>query len=101
MTDEKRLLAFRPLVTAERLREVLSYDPETGTFTWRVSGGGRRTSGVAGHHDRAWKGYVCIAVDGRKYRAQRLAFLYMTGDWPPAQIDHINGDTSDNRWANL
>ena len=47
------------------------------------------------------EGYVRINVDGTKCRAHRLAYLYMTGEWPPKLMDHINRVKSDNRWANL
>jgi hypothetical protein len=92
-------------LTAERLRALLSYDPETGVFTRRVgrSGGrGRAKAGqVAGFVRDRSKGYICICLDCRPYRAHRLAWLYMTGAWPTAQIDHIDGVRDNNRFANL
>jgi hypothetical protein len=86
-------------LNAGRLREVLSYDPETGAFTWLVSTARHRRIGdVAGC---VKDGYRQIGIDGRRYRAHRLAWLWMTGEWPSAEIDHINGDPADNRIANL
>jgi hypothetical protein len=87
------------LLTAERLRRLLSYDPETGVFTWRSPGTGRRVSGIAGC--LGGTGYWHINLDNRIYPAQRLAWLYQTGEWPAADIDHINRDRADNRWCNL
>lgn len=87
-------------LTAQRLRELLSYDPETGAFTRLVSTCNRvKVGDVAGtlHHE----GYIHIRVGGVIRRAHRLAWLYMMGQWPADEIDHINGRRSDNRWANL
>lgn len=47
------------------------------------------------------KGYLYLNLKGKTYRAQRVAFLFMTGNWPVEQVDHINGIKSDNRWINL
>jgi hypothetical protein len=86
-------------LTAERLREVLSYYPETGIFAWRVNTNRVRVAQVAGNLNP--RGYRRIKINGRDYKAHRLAWLYMTGEWPPTEIDHINCDRDDNRWANL
>lgn len=91
----------------DRLREAFQYDPATGQFISRIpgpsrGGGGRRAVGkVAGC--LLPSGYVVISLDKGKYRAHRLAWFYMTGSPAPAdlQIDHINGNRADNRWANL
>jgi hypothetical protein len=83
-----------------RLREVLHYNPETGVFTWLVSAGRVRAGDVAGSISNPRR-YRNISIDGRKYLAHRLAWLHTTGEWPPVFMDHINGDTSDNRIANL
>lgn len=90
-------------LTAERLRELLSYDPETGVFRWKVKLANRAPVGsVAGNANRTpWGVYWVVSHQHRGYPAGRLAWLYMTGEWPKEQIDHINRDPSDNRWANL
>ena len=82
-----------------RLRELFSYDPDTGIFTRRTSGGGAKAGSVAGH--AAYDGYVYIQADGKRYSAHRLAWLFVHGRWPAEQTDHINGIRSDNRIANL
>ena len=87
-------------VTAERLRELLDYDAETGLFRWRVHRArGAKPGMVAGKPHR--KGYTQIKVDGRLYYAHRLAWLHTFGRWPALEIDHINGSKADNRLANL
>jgi hypothetical protein len=84
-----------------RLREVLHYNPETGIFTWLISTSNRvRAGDVAGCVHKA-SGYLRIKLDGRNYKAHRLAFLFMTGIWAPHQIDHSNLVKTDNRWVNL
>jgi hypothetical protein len=86
--------------TAQRLRELLHYDPETGVFTRRVQTSNRiRVGDVAGSIND--KGYLNIRVDVRQRFAHRLAWLYVYGVWPQHQIDHINGVRDDNRIVNL
>lgn len=79
---------------------MLHYDPETGTFTWLIDRSIRAYAGeVAGYTDK--RGYVGISVDNVDYRASRLAWLYMTGEWPKRQVDHKNKIRGDNSWNNL
>jgi hypothetical protein len=87
------------ILTAERLRELLAYDPETGVFSWRVNRPRAAQGAPAGTADG--RGYIRIGVDGGIYRAHRLAWLYMTGQWPEEEVDHKDGDKANNRWANL
>lgn len=89
-------------LTAQRLRELLHYDPETGVFTWRVANGNRAPAGGAAGGRRS-DGYVHVGVGGggSRYLAHRLVWLHVHGRWPVGQIDHINGNRSDNRLANL
>lgn len=87
-------------ITAQRLRDLLAYCPETGVFTNRVTRGARAIVGaVAG--SRGAVGYVEIRVDRVLYYAHRLAWLYMTGEWPSEVIDHRDADRANNRWSNL
>lgn len=89
-------------LTAERLRELFRYDPETGQFTRRVAIG-RHGCFVAGSVAGSLKkcGYIYVCVDHISHRAHRLAWLYVTGHWPADQIDHMDGDRTNNRIANL
>lgn len=97
--------------TTETVRALLGYDPETGVFVWRerpIRIGKERS-------DKCWNarfagkvagrlslsGYWDIAIHSKLYRAHRLAWFYVHGQWPPDQIDHINRNRSDNRISNL
>jgi len=89
------------MLTQARLKELLHYDPETGEFTRLVA-----TSNVVKVGDIIGKGaktnwYKRVGIDGRDYYLHRLAFLYMVGDWPRFDVDHISGNRTDNRWCNL
>jgi hypothetical protein len=88
------------MLTQDRLKQLLHYDPETGLFTWLVSTARCvKVGDVAGAYDK--KGYRVIQIDGKQYQAHRLAFLYMTGKFPTNGTDHIDGDPANNRWTNL
>ncbi|WP_439559837.1 HNH endonuclease [Roseinatronobacter sp.] len=94
-------MSDKSTLTAERLRHLLDYDLKTGVFTWRVQRGSRVKPGdIAGTPNE--KGYIVIRIDGKQYRAHRLAFLHKDGEWPEGkQVDHRNGTHGDNRWDNL
>lgn len=88
------------MITAARLRELLDYDPATGIFRWRARKGGMAAEGsVAGSINN--RGYRNITIDYRIYAAHRLAWLFMRGTWPKKNIDHRNGNSADDSWANL
>ena len=87
-------------LTAEELRELLHYDQETGIFTRKVSTSNRVKVGAVAGCPGGY-GYLLISVHSRLYQAHRLAWLYMYGEWPKGQIDHLNRNRSDNRIANL
>lgn len=99
MTKDLKPRTVARRILATRLRKLLSYDPTTGEFTRIKSSGGRFAGSKAGCKNTA--GYIVIRVDDRLYLAHRLAWLYVTGDWPQHDIDHINGERTDNRFSNL
>lgn len=89
------------MFTAEELREWLHYDPDSGVFTWLQKASSRAMPGYkAGCHCKR-TGYRLIGVMGVQCKASRLAWLYMTGEWPEDEIDHKNTVCSDDRWENL
>lgn len=85
--------------TQKRLKELFNYNPSTGLFVRLKSAGNAKAGDIAGCVSS--HGYITIKVDGTNHYGHRLAFLYMTGNFPSEQTDHINHDTSDNRWTNL
>lgn len=82
-----------------RLKEVVWYNKQTGFFYWRVSTGKAKRGNVAGHTDSA--GYTKVSIDGVKYFAHRLVWLYVYGVWPTQNIDHKDLCRSNNRLSNL
>ncbi|QBH20832.1 HNH endonuclease [Alcaligenes faecalis] len=86
-------------LTQAMVHEHLSYDSETGLFIRLKSGWKSRIGKIAGIKDSY--GYLQIKIDGRRYLAHRLAWLYVHGEWPEKAIDHRNGVRDDNRIVNL
>jgi len=85
---------------ARTVRELLDYDPDTGIFRWKVNVGDKMRAGSragTGHT----RGYWRITINYKRYYAHRIAWLYVHGVMPTLHIDHIDGDTSNNRIANL
>ncbi len=87
-------------LTAERLRHLMHYDPQTGIFTNRITRGARaQKGGVSGSPDK--DGYLQAKIDLKTCKLHRLAFLYVTGEWPECLVDHRDGVKSNNVWRNL
>lgn len=105
-------MAKRADITAAQVRAILDYNPETGEFFWRERPAGHfRTSRTHKWWNSRYagkragcpggNGYRNITINNRHYRANRLAWLYMTGEWPCGEVDHENRKIDDDRWDNL
>jgi len=99
-------MATKTAITAARLRAILHYEPLTGAFTWVGTKARRISNGDEAGTTRTYRrktpiSYRFINVDYHPIGAHRLAWLYMTGDWPDCEIDHKDGDGTNNRWSNL
>lgn len=87
------------MITQKELKQYVNYDPKTGEF-YCIKTHGRRKFGDRidiKHRD----GYMVIYLKRKMYQAHRLAWLYMTGEHPKGEIDHINGIRDDNKFFNL
>lgn len=89
------------MLTQEELKSLLSYDPETGEFTWLVNKGSRAQANNKVGKPCKTHGYVFIRINKKLYRAHHLAWLYFYGVYPSLDIDHINQIKHDNRLCNL
>jgi hypothetical protein len=101
--SEARLLypsITRPELTQRRLKELFHYAPEIGVFTRLTDAGGKSAGSSAGGQNKTNK-YRHLRIDGRRYPEHQLAWLYMTGEMPPAGIDHRDGERTNNCFTNL
>lgn len=87
-------------LSLEELKKLVVYNQETGEFFSRVDRVGVSVGTRMGCHHKTL-GYVFIGLKNKRYLAHRLAWFYVTGEWPQLQIDHINCERADNRWCNL
>ena len=88
------------MITQEELKKVLHYMPSTGLFHFKRSVGSTKKWSIAGSLNKIER-YVDLQVNGIRYKAHRLAFLYVTGKFPKDQVDHIDHNRSNNKWKNL
>jgi hypothetical protein len=100
-------------VAHEKLLRALDYNPVTGVFVWKVrpredfasenawKAINKRQAGKVAGYLCPKSGYIHIGLDGKLYRAHRLAWFYVTGEWPSDQIDHEFHDRADNRICKL
>lgn len=94
----------KKIITQQLLKAILDYSPITGAFTWKVEKTGRARKGSIAGYSRKHKDhprYRFIGINGTQYREHRLAWLYVYGAFPKHQIDHEDGDVTNNIITNL
>lgn len=90
----------KTMITQSRLHELFTYEATTGFLVRKRPVRGPKCL----HQHAGWKtkdGYIKVFIDGRPYHCHRLVWTYHNGEWPPASIDHVNGNRGDNRIENL
>lgn len=88
---------MKPKISQSYLRSLLTYDENSGTFTWLQDHARNKAGEIANSYSN---GYIRIGIDGVGYSAHRLAFIYML-NYEPTIVDHVNGIRHDNSWLNL
>src|SRR5258708_14177168 len=90
---------MRPKLTQRQVRSLFHYEPETGVLTCKVRRGTSKVGRVVGYINNY--GYRGLKIHGQRYQASHVIFLWMTGKWPEAEMDHKNLVRDDDRWENL
>lgn len=86
------------MISHQRLLELIEYNPLTGRFYYRCARGKFKQGDQAGWWDgSSWK----LRIGGIQYLGHRLAWFYMTGEWPKEEIDHEDGERFNNIFTNL
>jgi HNH endonuclease/AP2 domain len=99
VTKSRRIGA---IITQDGLKEIFRFAPDEGQFYWLTTRSGVRSEGLGYPAGQLRpNGYRIITIEGRRYPAHRLVWLYVNGEWPLYEIDHIDGDASNNRIENL
>jgi hypothetical protein len=93
-------MKYRNEVTQQRLKELVTYNPQSGQLFWRLNRRGQKPAGTEAG-TLAQDGYIKIRIDGLSYQAHRLIWLYAYGEWPKEEIDHIDLVKSNNALLNL
>ncbi len=88
-------------LSQSRLKMLLHYDPDTGIWIWLRKNGTKRSQAGSVFNQGRSAGYRRIMIDGKSYYSSHLAFLYMTGDFPNGEVDHIDRNRGNDRWINL
>lgn len=84
------------MITQQEIRTLMVYDAVTGEAAWiRGKWKGHKVGTLLP------SGYVQVRIKGRSYQLHRVIWLWMTGEWPPTQVDHRDTDRANNRWDNL
>lgn len=86
-------------LTAERVKTLFEYDPCSGLFTRKESVANQHEGSLVGCVGK--RGYLVAHIDGKVQYLHRIAWLYMTGEWPVGKVDHKNRVKTDNSWGNL
>lgn len=88
-------------ISQEELKRILDYDPDSGLFRWKVDCRNNIKKGDMAGTLRENTKLIYIMIKGAHYKADKLAFLYMTGKYPKYEIQHKNGVRFLNGWDNL